>query len=97
MDNGETRRTDAAEIGHRLKMLRMHCDLQQKQVAMAIDTRREFISAWERGLRIIPADKLLAISRHFHVPLDYFHPDTLEYLHYLDHAGAGNEPPQCQQ
>ena len=55
----------------RLKDLREDCDLSQQKVADFLGMKQSQYSRYERGLRDIPSDVLIRLSRFYKTSTDY--------------------------
>ncbi len=58
-------------LSEKLYALRKKSGLSQEQLAEQLKVSRQAISKWESGSSSPESDKLIAISRYFHVSLDY--------------------------
>ena len=58
-------------LSEKLYTLRKKSGLSQEQLAEQLNVSRQAISKWESGSSSPESDKLIAISRYFHVSLDY--------------------------
>ena len=58
-------------LSEKLYTLRRKSGLSQEQLAEQLNVSRQAISKWEAGQSIPESDKLLSISNHFNVSLDY--------------------------
>jgi DNA-binding XRE family transcriptional regulator len=56
----------------KLRELRRSRDITQKELATTIKLKQEYISTYERGLKVPGINTLAAISEVFGVPIDYF-------------------------
>lgn len=64
-------------LGKRLREERLHCGLTQEQVAEAVNVSTTYIGLIEHGERSVTLDKLIALSRCFHVSIDYLLQDDI--------------------
>ncbi len=55
----------------RLKDIREDKDLTQEDVAKLLKTTQEQYSKYERGVRIIPIDRLATLAEYYNVSIDY--------------------------
>ena len=55
----------------RLKEIRQDRDLNQKKVAKILKISQVQYSRYERGIRIIPIDKLTILAKYYGVSVDY--------------------------
>lgn len=61
---------DFKAIGHRIKSLREERKENQVDVAVAIGVARPMVTQYEAGTKRPGRDKLLAMARHFGIPLE---------------------------
>lgn len=59
------------EFAEKLTMLRKGSELTQEQLAERLNVSRQSVSKWESGQVIPEVDKIVELSRAFHVTLDY--------------------------
>ena len=62
----------------RLRELREDHDKTQQEIAQVLGTTYRYYSAYERGLRDIPFQRVIALARYYHVSLDYIAELTCE-------------------
>ncbi len=55
----------------RIKELREDSDKTQKEIADILGTTYQYYSAYERGLRDIPFQRVITLAKYYHVSLDY--------------------------
>ncbi|MDD6489637.1 MAG: helix-turn-helix transcriptional regulator [Clostridia bacterium] len=55
----------------RIRELREDCDKTQKEIADVLDTTYQYYSAYERGLRDIPFQRVITLAKYYNVSLDY--------------------------
>ena len=55
----------------RIKELREDSDKTQKEIADVLGTTYQYYSAYERGLRDIPFQRVIMLAKYYHVSLDY--------------------------
>lgn len=55
----------------RIRELREDCDKTQKEIADILDTTYQYYSAYERGLRDIPFQRVITLAKYYNVSLDY--------------------------
>ena len=55
----------------RLRELREDHDKTQQEIAEVLGTTYQYYSAYERGLRDIPFQRVIALARYYNVSLDY--------------------------
>ncbi len=55
----------------RLKEIRQDRDLQQIDIARVLKTSQVQYSRYERGIRIMPIDKIAALAKYYDVSVDY--------------------------
>lgn len=55
----------------RLKELREDNDKTQQEIAEVLNTTYQYYSAYERGLRDIPFQRVIALAKYYNVSLDY--------------------------
>lgn len=55
----------------RLRELREDRDLAQKQVAAVLGINQPMYSRYERGVRSLPIEHLIALCKYYHVSADY--------------------------
>lgn len=58
-------------LAEKIYMLRKKSGLSQEQLSERLNISRQAISKWESGNSVPENEKLLAISNHFNVSLDY--------------------------
>lgn len=75
------------KFSEKLRNLRMEKGLSQEDLAGIFDVSRQTVSKWEAGISLPEVDKLIALSDHFQVTIDYLlrdkqintqFPDTLD-------------------
>lgn len=66
-----------------IKMLRKNKKLKQEDIANLLKTTQEQYSKYERGVRIIPIDRLAILAEYFNVSIDYLVGLTNERKPYL--------------
>lgn len=54
-----------------IKKLRITNNLKQEDIAKLLKTTQEQYSRYERGIRIIPIDRLAILSEYYNVSIDY--------------------------
>jgi transcriptional regulator with XRE-family HTH domain len=62
------------EIGARVRKLRQERRWSQVRLAALLGISQNYLSVLERGRCSFTAEQLLAILKHFNVPIDYFYP-----------------------
>ena len=55
----------------RLKEIRQDRDLQQVDIAKVLKTSQVQYSRYERGIRVMPIDKIAMLARFYDVSIDY--------------------------
>lgn len=55
----------------RLKELREDHDKTQKEIADILETTYQYYSAYERGLRDIPFQRIIKLAQYYGVSIDY--------------------------
>ncbi len=55
----------------RLKELREDHDKTQQEIAEVLNTTYQYYSAYERGLRDIPFQRVISLAKYYNVSLDY--------------------------
>lgn len=65
-------------LSEKLYKLRKKSGLSQEQLAEALNVSRQAVSKWESGSSMPESEKLIAISEHFGVTLDYLMKDAEE-------------------
>lgn len=55
----------------RLRDLREDCDLKQQQIADYLHIKQNTYSQYENGLRQLPVDVLIKLSKYYKVSTDY--------------------------
>lgn len=55
----------------RIRDLREDSDLTQKQVADYLSMKQPQYNRYERGIRDIPSDILIALAKYYHTSTDY--------------------------
>lgn len=55
----------------RLKEIRQDRDLQQIDIAKILKTSQVQYSRYERGIRIMPVDKIAVLAKYYDVSVDY--------------------------
>lgn len=55
----------------RLKDIREDRDFTQEDIAKLLKTTQEQYSRYERGVRIIPIDRLAILAEYYNVSIDY--------------------------
>lgn len=55
----------------RIRELREDCDKTQKEIADVLETTHQYYSAYERGLRDIPFQRVITLAQYYNVSLDY--------------------------
>lgn len=55
----------------RLRDLRKDCELTQREVADILQTSYQYYQKYEKGIRPIPVDRLIKLSKFYHVSTDY--------------------------
>ncbi len=55
----------------RLRELREDHDKTQKEIADIIETTYQYYSAYERGIRDIPFQRIIKLARYYGVSIDY--------------------------
>lgn len=58
-------------INLRLKDLREDNDLLQKDLALILKTSQQYYSEYEKGIRLIPIDRLIILSKFYNTSTDY--------------------------
>ncbi|WP_409969321.1 helix-turn-helix transcriptional regulator [Bengtsoniella intestinalis] len=58
-------------MDNRIKELRLALQMNQTQLADALNTSKTSVNLWEQGRRLPPVETLLRIATFFHVSLDY--------------------------
>ena len=53
-----------------LKELRKQCGMSQAEVAKALGIRQSTVAMWENGTNLPRADKLPALSKLYHCPIE---------------------------
>ena len=69
---------------NRLKDLRTDNDKTQEEIAKVIGTTAQYYSAYERGERDIPFERIIKLAKYYNVTIDYI-------------AGLTNEPNKLSQ
>ncbi len=64
-------------FSEKLYSLRKKSGLSQEELADQLNVSRQAVSKWESGASMPESEKLLAISRHFNVTVDYLMKDEL--------------------
>lgn len=82
---------------NRLRFLRKKHKLTQKDLAQLLHTTQNTISNWESGRQEPAYEKLIAISRIFHIPVEYlFGADAKTRIHLREIAPTIIEQTQTQ-
>lgn len=55
----------------RIRELREDNDKTQKEIADILGTTYQYYSAYERGLRDIPFQRIIMLAKYYHVSIDY--------------------------
>lgn len=55
----------------RLRDLREDHDMTQQAIADVLQMKQSQYSRYERGLRDLPTDVLIALAKHYHTSVDY--------------------------
>lgn len=55
----------------RLKEIRQDRDLQQVDIAKVLKTSQVQYSRYERGIRVMPVDKIAMLAKFYDVSIDY--------------------------
>lgn len=55
----------------RLKEIRQDRDLQQVDIAKVLKTSQVQYSRYERGIRVMPVDKIAMLAKYYDVSIDY--------------------------
>lgn len=55
----------------RLKEIRQDRDLQQVDIAKVLKTSQVQYSRYERGIRVVPIDKIAMLAKFYDVSIDY--------------------------
>lgn len=55
----------------RLKDLREDKDLLQKDIALILKTSQQYYSEYEKGIRLIPIDRLITLALFYNTSCDY--------------------------
>lgn len=55
----------------RLKEIRQDRDLQQVDIAKVLKTSQVQYSRYERGIRVIPIDKIAMLAKFYDISIDY--------------------------
>lgn len=55
----------------RLRELREDHDKTQSEIAEILETTYQYYSAYERGIRDIPFQRVIRLAQYYHVSLDY--------------------------
>lgn len=58
-------------VGETIKMLRTKANMSQAELARRLDVTRSSVNAWEIGLSSPTMQYVVALSRVFHVSMDY--------------------------
>ncbi len=81
-------------IGKRIRALRLERHWTQARLAALLGISQNYLSELERGLGSFSAEELLAILKHFNVPVDYFaarkEPVENQIQNALARGGAGH-------
>ena len=76
-------------FGNKLKLLRLHDNMTQEQLAQKLNLTKSVISAYETGLRLPSYDVLIRIAKIFNVSTDYLL--GLEHKQEVDLSGLSQE------
>ena len=57
--------------GYKLKQLRIENNKLQKDVAKYLNISRQYYSEYERGLRKLPTEVIIKLSKYYNVTTDY--------------------------
>ena len=69
LDNAEALRK---EIGHRIKVRRVECDMLQKELGAALgDVKQTQVSEWEGGRRALRMEDAIAIAKVLNTSVGY--------------------------
>ena len=79
-------------FGKKITSLRKSKNMSQDQLAELLGVSRQSVSKWERDEVIADTDRILAISKLFHVSCDYLLNDTIEAIQ----AQSIATPPSAQ-
>ena len=60
------------QIGHRLKVARVDCDLKQAQLGVMMGVTQAVVSDWERGRIPVPVRQLIRLAKILNRDLNYF-------------------------
>ena len=61
----------AMDIGERIRKLRLERQQDQYEVAAAAKVSRVTVTQWEGGKKKPRRESLIAVARHFNIPVDY--------------------------
>lgn len=67
-------------LSEKLYKLRKNKGLSQEQLAEQLNVSRQAISKWEQGTAVPESEKLIAISNHFGVTVDYLLKEDTAYI-----------------
>lgn len=67
-------------LGEKLQRLRKGNAMSQEQLAVRMEVSRQAVSKWETGESLPDTEKIIKLSRMFHVSTDYLLYDELEEL-----------------
>lgn len=59
-------------VGQRIRELREHAGMYQKNLGAIVSVDAQAVSNWERGVHLPELDTLSLIAEHFKVPVSYF-------------------------
>ena len=57
--------------GYKLRELRIENNKLQKEVAKYLNISRQYYSEYERGLRKLPTEVIIKLSKYYNVTTDY--------------------------
>ena len=89
-----------ATFGERLAELRKEADQHQEDIAGVLGVSTNTVSRWERGENKPDDDKVLFLSRYFHVSFSYlkgFSDDRIELVHSQDEEAVIRAEEQKQE
>ena len=82
----------AAELGHRLLMLRMHFGAKQGEIAKIFGGTQGFISHCEAGKCILHTKYLQKLCGQYGISMDYFNLHNGDYLSLLPKSPTKLQP-----